>query len=82
MNKTVIDTIKLIAKENNLKINFDKFDTTLKDIGVDSLALLNLIFKVETKLGIQIENDTLVKIKNLEDLLNAFNNAYNNKNSK
>ena len=82
MNKTVIDTIKLIAKENNLKINFDKLDTTLKDIGVDSLALLNLIFKVETKLDIQIENNTLVQIKNLEDLLNAFNDAYNNKNSK
>lgn len=77
MNKTVIETIKSVAKENNLKINFNKLDTTLKDIGIDSLALLNLIFKIENKLNIQIENDKLIKIKNLDDLLNTFNDAYN-----
>lgn len=79
MNKVVLDTLKSIAKQNNIKIDFNKLDTTLKDSGVDSLALLNLVFKVENELNVQLDNEKLIKIKNLGDLINAFDEAYSKK---
>lgn len=79
MNKVVIDTLKSIAKQNNIKIDFNKLDTTLKDSGVDSLALLNLVFKAENELNVQLDNSKLVTIKNLGDLINAFDEAYSKK---
>lgn len=79
MNKVVLDTLKSVAKQNNIKIDFNKLDTTLKDSGVDSLALLNLVFKVENELNVQLDNSKLVTIKNLGDLINAFDEAYSKK---
>lgn len=79
MNKVVLDTLKSVAKQNNIKIDFNRLDTTLKDSGVDSLALLNLVFKVENELNVQLDNSKLVTIKNLGDLINAFDEAYSKK---
>lgn len=79
MNKVVLDALKSVAKQNNIKIDFNKLDTTLKDSGVDSLALLNLVFKVENELNVQLDNSKLVTIKNLGDLINAFDEAYSKK---
>lgn len=72
--KDIKKTIQEVANENNVKLNLNNPNLTLKETGIDSLALLNLIFKVETKLGARLEDDELVKIKNLQDLINAFSN--------
>lgn len=72
--KDIKKTIQEVANENNVKLNLNNPNLTLKETGIDSLALLNLIFKVETKLGVRLEDDELVKIKNLQDLINAFSN--------
>lgn len=76
MNKVVLDTLKSIAKQNNIKIDFNNLNTTLKDSGIDSLALLNLVFKVENELNIQLDNSKLLSIKNLGDLINALDETY------
>lgn len=78
MASNVLNVLKSVAQKNNLKIDFNNSKATLKDIGIDSLAMLNLIFKVETELGVQLEDSELVKIKNLEDLISAFEKAVNN----
>lgn len=77
MSRDVKATIKSVAQKNNLKIDFNKTDLTLKDLGIDSLALLNLIFKVETELGVQIDDATLSQIKNLGDLIAGFETTVN-----
>lgn len=77
MSRDVKATIKSVAQKNNLKIDFNKTNLTLKDLGIDSLALLNLIFKVETELGVQIDDATLSQIKNLGDLIAAFETIVN-----
>ena len=76
MNQKVIDVIESIAKKNNLKIDFNNYDLTLKESGIDSLALLNLIFKVENELNIRIPDEKLIEIKKLGDLLEIFSNIY------
>lgn len=77
MDNKVIETLKLVAKKNNLKIDFNNLSTTLKDTGIDSLALLNLIFNVESELKIQVEDHKLMSVKNLEDLINVLQETYN-----
>ena len=72
MSQKVIDTILQVAKDNNIKLDPNNLNVTLKDIGVDSLAMMDLIFKVEEQLGVQLPDEVLVKIKNLNDLINAF----------
>ncbi len=64
--------IQQVANENSVKLDLNNPNLTLKETGIDSLALLNLIFKVENKLGVRLEDSELVKIKNLQDLINAF----------
>lgn len=79
MDNQVLNTIMKVAQANHIKLNPQNLDVTLKDIGVDSLAMMDLIFKVENELGVQLDDHVLVKIKNLGDLINAFNNALANK---
>ncbi len=64
--------IQQVANENSVKLDLNNPNLTLKETGIDSLALLNLIFKVENKLGVRLEDSELVKIKNLQDLINTF----------
>lgn len=80
MNQKVINVIKSIAEKNKLKIDFTNLDLTLKESGIDSLALLNLIFKVENELNIRIPDEELVKIKKLGDLLEILCVIYDKNN--
>lgn len=79
MDNQVLNTIMKVAQANHIKLNPQNLNVTLKDIGVDSLAMMDLIFKVENELGVQLDDHILVSIKNLGDLVNAFNNALANK---
>ncbi len=64
--------IQEVANANNIKINFNKKDDDMKSFGIDSLAAMNLIMQVEEKLGFQLEDEQLMKIKTLADLIEAF----------
>lgn len=69
----VINTLKQVAKENNVNISNDKFGTNLKELGIDSLKLMNLVFKVEAKLNVRIPDEELIKIKTINDLIENLN---------
>lgn len=68
----IIEVIKNVAKENNIKLDVNNLSIGLKEIGVDSLAMMNLIFKIESQLKVQLPDEVLVKIKNLDQLISAF----------
>ena len=68
----IIQVIKNIAKENNIKLDVNNLSIGLKEIGVDSLAMMNLIFKIESQLKVQLPDEVLVQIKNLDQLISAF----------
>ncbi|MBU3830873.1 MAG: acyl carrier protein [Candidatus Ureaplasma intestinipullorum] len=68
----IIEVIKNIAKENNIKLDVNNLSIGLKEIGVDSLAMMNLIFKIESQLKVQLPDEVLVQIKNLDQLISAF----------
>lgn len=72
MNNKITETIKKIAKANNINIDLNNKKTNLKELGIDSLKLMNLVFKIEEELGVVIEDHKLVLIKTLEDLENTL----------
>ena len=75
--KIIIETILNVAKENNIKLDFNNLNIGLKEIGIDSLSMMNLIFKIESKIGTQLDDHVLVKIKTLGELINAFETQIN-----
>jgi len=44
-------------------------DTTLEDLGADSLALVELVMSVEEEFNIQIEDEDMEKFKTVGDVL-------------
>ena len=75
--KIIIETILNVAKENNIKLDINNLNVGLKEIGIDSLSMMNLIFKIESKIGTQLDDHVLVKIKTLGELINAFETQIN-----
>lgn len=62
-----------IAKKNNIKLDLNKKDVSLKSFNIDSLAAMNLIIQIEEKLNKTLDDDdVLMSIKTLNDLINAF----------
>lgn len=53
---------KLKGKELTVESNF-------KDFGVDSLDLVDLVFQMEEALGVEFEDEELLKIKTVNDLI-------------
>lgn len=78
-DKEILFVIQKVAKENKINLDINNLNVGLKEIGIDSLAMMNLIFKIETELNIQLPDEILIKIKNLEQLISAFYNEINKK---
>lgn len=45
-------------------------DATIKDLGIDSLSLLEFIFRIEEVFAIRITNDDAEKLTTLNDIAN------------
>ena len=75
----IILVIQKVANENKINLDINNLNIGLKEVGIDSLAMMNLIFKIESELKVQLPDDVLVKIKNLNELISAFNNEINKK---
>lgn len=45
-------------------------DASIQDLGIDSLGLLELIFRIEEVFGIRIENADAQQIQTLSDIAN------------
>ena len=43
-----------------------------KDLGVDSLDLVDLVFELEEEIGVQFEDDELTSLKTVQDLLDLI----------
>lgn len=77
MNATILEKLNKIAKNQGLKVSFSQKDekTTLRDLGLDSLAIVGMIVAMENDLSVHISNEVLAKIKTLGELVQAFEKA-------
>lgn len=74
--KTIIKEINnsLAALNISTKINDSNINEPFKNLGADSLTLLQIIMKIEEALNITLPDEELINIKtanNLVDLINS-----------
>ncbi|MEG0367207.1 MAG: acyl carrier protein [Coprobacillus sp.] len=48
-------------------------ETHFKDLGMDSLDLVDLVFELEEEIGVEFEDAELMKLKTVQDLLDLIN---------
>ena len=79
MSKDILNKINKIAKDLNINLSVENKDKTLKELGLDSLAVIGVIVKLENELKIHVSDEVLSGIKTLEQLVTAIENAVKNK---
>ena len=79
MNKDILNKINKIAKDLNINLSVENKDKTLKELGLDSLAVIGVIVKLENELKIHVSDEVFGGIKTLEQLVAAIENAVKNK---
>ncbi len=47
-------------------------DSNLKDLGIDSLDLVDLVFELEEEIGVEFDDEELLQIKTVQDLMNLI----------
>ncbi len=47
-------------------------ESNLRDLGIDSLDLVDLVFELEEEIGVQFDDDELLQIKTIQDLMNLI----------
>lgn len=71
---TIIKELNKIASENNvsIKISDSTMNKTIKELGADSLQLLELVMSVEEKFKITLPDEELSQIKTANDLIETI----------
>lgn len=69
---SIFEELKQIVSQKTAKEIND--NSNLRDLGIDSLDLLDLIIDVEEKFNIKITDDELLKIESLTDIINLIKN--------
>ncbi|MDR3249878.1 MAG: phosphopantetheine-binding protein [Mycoplasmataceae bacterium] len=65
----ILNGLKEISKERNVKFDENSLNKPFKEIGIDSLTGISMIMDVESKFGITIPDDKLTSIKNYAELI-------------
>lgn len=60
--------VRIIVDEHKLPRETLRPDARLDEVGIDSLAVMELLFQVEEEFGIQIPNDQ-VKLETIDDVV-------------
>ena len=66
------DLIDLVAKEALVDVEKLKMDSTLEEIGLDSVDLVSVVFAVEDKYGVSIGENDLEKSATLGQMLSLI----------
>ncbi len=68
-----MNTFEEIKKLVKAKTGKDiTIESNLKDIGIDSLDLLDLVVEAEGIFGIEISDEELLKLNTIQDVVNAI----------
>ncbi|WP_412032180.1 acyl carrier protein [Malacoplasma muris] len=69
---------KVLAKStSNLKLNKSNMDKTIKELGLDSLELMEIIVQIEEEFKITLDDEKLVNLKTPNDLIKLVESTLN-----
>lgn len=71
--QTVEKINSILAKNNiNLKIDESNINKSIKELGIDSIAIMSIIVKIEEELNITLDDEKLTNIKTIKDLVSII----------
>lgn len=62
--------VSIIAEKLHIEPSAINAQSTLQDLGADSLDMVDIIMKVEEEFGIEINDEDAEKIHNVQDVIN------------
>ncbi|QNM93411.1 acyl carrier protein [Mycoplasma sp. Pen4] len=65
--ETILNELKKISKKKNLSL-----DDKVRELGIDSLDMAELLFEAEEKFGVTISDEQLTSINTISDVLEIF----------
>jgi acyl carrier protein len=73
MSELVFNKVAEIIAENR-KISIDEItlESTFRELDIDSLAALSLVFEFEDTFGVEIPNEEVVTIQNVRDIVESL----------
>lgn len=77
MNNDIFEMLKAIAV-NDIGIDADKItpeSNIIKDLGLDSLDIVDMLMKVEETFGVTIDDGDVVEMKTVADVVRFIENA-------
>lgn len=72
---TLIKVIDIISEKLNMPKENIKAEATFKDLGADSLDIVEIIMSFEENFGIEIKDEDAEKIKTVQDAANHIHEA-------
>lgn len=73
-------TFEILKKE--IKDEFNKtvkIDTIFREVGIDSIDLLNFVIKIEEKFNINFSDSELLKLNSVKDVVELIDQKINKK---
>ena len=71
----VVETVKSILSKRVKKVDIDKLKETdsLKELGLDSLDLVELMLEIEDAFNIEFSSEEIEKLETLKEVLELIN---------
>ena len=70
MNETASKIISIIAEKLHIDVDAINPQSTLQDLGADSLDMVDIIMKIEEEFGIEINDEDAEGLHNVQDVIN------------
>jgi acyl carrier protein len=70
MSETAQKISSIIAEKLRIEVSSVKPESTLQDLGADSLDMVDIVMKVEEEFGIEINDEDAEKLHTVQDFIN------------
>jgi acyl carrier protein len=70
MSETAGKITSIVAEKLNIDAASINAQSTLQDLGADSLDMVDIIMKIEEEFGIEINDEDAEKLHNVQDVIN------------
>ena len=74
MNDTADKIISIIAEKLHVDVATINTQSTLQDLGADSLDMVDIVMKVEEEFGIEINDEDAENLHTVQDFINYVHN--------
>jgi acyl carrier protein len=77
LKDTADKIVAIIVEKLDIDPSLVQMNSTLPDLGADSLDLVEIIMKIEEEFGIEVNDEVVEKLQNLQELVDYVHGLRN-----